>query len=435
MATETNTHQTTETSVQQIAVGILADTEQPNEVAGAILRAQRAGYDVLVCPDDTIRGKCESIEFAKALGATVVDIELQTDTDRTNALAEAARNSGYQGVFYQPDPTTRVDFTTTEGELLDGTDYVVRTQERPPIDTDSSIVAGIPAYNEASTIGAVVSEVRPYVDEVIVVDDGSQDETVEKAVNAGATVIEHEENKGYGGTLQTLFNTANRAGTNHLVILDGDNQHDASDVPKLVEAQRKEDAELVIGSRFVGDADSDIPLYRRFGLSVVNLMTNIGFGSVRPASRISDTQSGFRAYNREAIEALSDDESIGQEMGASTDILYHALRNDYDIEEVGTTIEYDVENASSANPFTHGLHLVSNLLQIIERDHPVLLLGVPGVCSALLGVGLAYASIANLMNTGTFPLGFGLASTFFVLAGTFACFTAIILHSLNQLHQ
>jgi hypothetical protein len=119
-------------------------------------------------------------------------------------------------------------------------------------------------------------------------------------------------------------------------------------------------------------------------------------------------------------------------MGASTDILYHAYKRDYRIEEVGTTIAYDVENSSSQSPLSHGFTLVNNLLQTVENARPISVIAVPGVRSMFIGLGFGYATIVNVVGSGTFPLGFALLSTGFLLGGTLACFTAIILHALKQ---
>jgi len=93
------------------------------------------------------------------------------------------------------------------------------------------VLAAIPAYNEEAAIADVVTETKQYADLVLVIDDGSSDDTVLLAKEAGATVIEHEENGGYGAALRTAFREANRRRADHLVILDGDGQHDPSDIP------------------------------------------------------------------------------------------------------------------------------------------------------------------------------------------------------------
>ena len=148
-----------------------------------------------------------------------------------------------------------------------------------------------------------------------------------------------------------------------------------------------------------------MPFYRRFGLAVVNGLTNLSMGVVRKRSRVRDTQSGFRAYNERAIESLATDSSIGDHMNASTDILYHAHQHDYELEEVGTTINYDVDDASSHHPLSHGLVLVSNILKTVERDRPITSLGIPGFVSAFAGLGFGYWTFSNYISIWNIPDG------------------------------
>jgi len=119
-------------------------------------------------------------------------------------------------------------------------------------------------------------------------------------------------------------------------------------------------------------------------------------------------------------------------MGASTDVLYHAHARDYEIEEIGTTVDYDVENASNHSPVQHGLTLVMNILRTIEHERPVLILGVPGFVLSFLGVTFGYMTFSTFINTNVFPIGTAITSVFFTLIGVFAGFTAIILHALTQ---
>ena len=226
---------------------------------------------------------------------------------------------------------------------------------------DASVIVGIPAYNAAGTVGDVVSAALPHADLVLVVDDGSRDETAERAAAAGAEVVSHEENGGYGAALKTIFTEAAERGVDCLVVLDADGQHDTADIPRLVAARERAAADVVIASRFAEGGTTDAPLYRRFGLAVINLLTNVSLGTLR-SGRISDTQSGFRAYSARAVASLAEDDSIGDRMEASLDILYHVRGLGYDVTEVGTTITYDVEQASSDDPLSHGLELVSAIL-------------------------------------------------------------------------
>ena len=306
----------------------------------------------------------------------------------------------------------------------------VTTVAEPARKPSADVMIAVPAYNEGSAIAQVVEQTSDYADCVLVIDDGSNDDTAERAREAGATVVEHERNKGYGGSLKTAFVEAKRRGVSHLVVIDGDGQHDPSDVPRLLSHQQATGAEIVIGSRNAGRS-SIIPLYRRFGLGIINFVTNFSMGRLTPASRIGDTQSGFRAYDGQAIDTLAEDDSISDRMSASTDILYHAHRHDYVIEEAQTVVRYDVENSSSQNPLSHGYDLLSNILRTIERRYPITALGLPGFLSVFVGLMFAYLTVTDYVQYDVFPLGLAITSVFFTLVGVFACFTAIVLHSLN----
>lgn len=415
---------------QRPAVGIVADSRNGNLVAGAILRTLDREYEPILAATDP---DAEGVEFARLLDVPVLTVgaSARRETDIWAELGKAAREAGYPGLLRYDDLSLSINFEETEAAVSESGAYIVDPVFDPRSTSHPDVLVAIPAYNEGATIAGVVTEARQHADEVVVVDDGSDDGTVENARTAGATVIEHDRNRGYGGALKTAFVEAKRAGAEHLVVLDGDGQHDPADIPQFVDQQESTEADIVIGCRFGPGAETELPHYRRVGLRVVNLLTNLSLGVVRKGSRIEDTQSGFRVYNRHSIDTLAEDDSIGDEMGASTDILYHAHQHGYRIEEVGTTIRYDVEDASTQNPVSHGLHLVSNILRTVEREHPVMLLGIPGFLSALIGLAFGYATFSNYLGTGTFPIGLAVASVFFALAGILAAFTGIILHSLE----
>lgn len=247
------------------------------------------------------------------------------------------------------------------------------------------IIAGIPAYNEASTIADIIKSAAPYVDEVVVVDDGSSDGTADCARTANATVIQHEKNKGYGAALGSLFDYAATRDADHLIILDGDGQHDPHDIPDLISQQVFSDAEIVIGSRFVGTTKNKTPLYRQFGLAIVNYLTNVGFLLTRSPLRVADTQSGFRAYNRTAIESMAAREEIGTGMDASLGILFHAAAHDFTVQEIPITVNYDVDDPNSHHPITHGLALLKRILvEIASKSMRQFIAGVGGSLALLL---------------------------------------------------
>lgn len=412
------------------AIGVhVTPTTDPDTLVGTILRARQAGHDIIVFAAVPAADQIES--FVRQLEVTALWFAQATNGDLIDHVISFARDAGYPGMLVQRDIERPVDFEASISELQAVTDYATDVAYEPILSSEPHVLVGIPAYNEEQAIAEVVTDALRYADDVLVVDDSSDDATVEQATDAGATVIEHEVNQGYGGALNTIFGEASRVRTDSLAILDADGQHNPDQIPDLLETQRETGADIVIGSRFTDGGNTDAPLYRRAGLGVVNLLTNLSLGVIRSDSRIKDTQSGFRLYSRSAIDSLAAAEDISNQMSASTDILYHAQHNNFVIEEVGADIKYDVEDASNINPISHGITLVMNIIRTIEQDRPVTILGIPGFASTLIGIGFGYWTFSNYIVSGTFPIGIAIMSVFFTLAGIFASFTAIILHSLN----
>lgn len=290
---------------------------------------------------------------------------------------------------------------------------------------EPSVMVGIPAYNEAGSIADVVNAASTHA-AVVVVDDGSDDETGDRARAAGATVVTHDDNQGYGATLGTIFSHAYTAGVDHLVILDGDGQHDPGDIPKIVDAQRSSDVDIVVGSRFVDGSDTHLPPYRRVGLAVVNALTNAGMRLRYSTTTVADTQSGFRAYDRDAIETLARTDDIGTGMGASLDILFRAAREGLEVAEVPTTVTYDVAEASTQNPATHGLTLLHAIARETVPPRAVRMTAGVGVVALTLvavvgmvghvGVTATHA-IAALLVGGATAMGIAYPSVILAVLG------------------
>jgi glycosyltransferase involved in cell wall biosynthesis len=164
-------------------------------------------------------------------------------------------------------------------------------------------VAIVPAYNEAEIVGKVVDEIRafdPAID-VVVIDDASTDETAAVARERGATVLELPFNVGIGGAVQTGFRYALAEGYETAVRLDGDGQHDASELGKLLAPIERGEADLVIGSRFVeGNGSYRPPFARRLGIRVFARLV-----SLLTRHRVTDTTSGFVALDRIGIELFA----------------------------------------------------------------------------------------------------------------------------------
>jgi glycosyltransferase involved in cell wall biosynthesis len=158
-------------------------------------------------------------------------------------------------------------------------------------------VAIIPAYNEADTIGPVIDETGGYVDRVVVVDDGSTDETAAVARDHGASVIEHIVNTGVGGAVRTGYRYAIRNGFDLVVQIDADGQHDPAQIPVLLE--RAEDSDTVVGSWYLNDSPREYFWVRRLGIRFFTSAVNL-LGS----TEITDVTSGYRVYRVSALESI-----------------------------------------------------------------------------------------------------------------------------------
>lgn len=214
-------------------------------------------------------------------------------------------------------------------------------------------VAVIPAYNEQKTIAEIVAMTKKYVDDVVVSDDNSRDSTVYEANTHGAmVVINMDGSRGAGGSTRRGLNAGERYYPDVLVTLDGDGQHNPAEMPLLLEPIRRGEADIVIGSRFIYPPNGNMPRYRAFGIKTVNLLVN-AFSPVK----FTDTLCCFRAFTREAVEALPIEDNG---FGFGTEMLIKARKKGLRIKEVSVTSLYheDFWQNSTLNPLRHGLSLV-----------------------------------------------------------------------------
>lgn len=420
-----------ETIDEKPAVGVVLSNGNDDAVTRVALRAVKRGYPVVL----TYRKdpNPDTLASLKELDVTITEPSAEDEGfELVSTLLNEAQKQGLPGLIFHENPSEYIDYERTSPELSESTSMVRSvTKSSPPTAQQLDVMVAIPAYNEAGTVGDVVAGALKHADEVVVVDDGSNDATPEVASGAGATVVQHRANSGYGSALRTAFREAKRRDASRLVVLDGDGQHNPDDIPRLVEAQRSGQRDIVIGNRFATDFDTEVPAYRKFGLKLVNFVTNLSISGLNRDDWIHDSQSGFRVYSERAIQSLAVDESISDGMGASTDILYHAASRDYAIGEVGTEINYDVEGQSSHHPLAHGLVLLANILRQVQSRRPVALFGAPGLFVTLSGLAIAFDVLASYSATGTFAILPAMIASTLVLVGIIACLISAILHSMN----
>jgi glycosyltransferase involved in cell wall biosynthesis len=215
------------------------------------------------------------------------------------------------------------------------------------------VVVAIPCYNEEKFIADVVRGVKKHAEHVIVVDDGSSDGTAWAAEEAGALVIRHSTNLGPGAAARSCLQAGLEAGADILVTLDGDGQHNPDEIPEVLASLLEGEADLVIGSRFLGK-ENNVARYRKFGIDVITFLYNVGAGE-----GISDAQSCFRAYSRQALEALRITEDG---FGFSVETLVQARRAGLRIREASISCVYH-EHSHSANPVLHGVGVALMVLK------------------------------------------------------------------------
>lgn len=294
-------------------------------------------------------------------------------------------------------------------------------------DTDDTpipkVIAAIPAFNEARTIGSLVLAARCCVDQVVVVDDGSTDRTSDVAKLAGAVVIRHPRNRGYGGAIATCFRFARDAEADVLVILDCDGQHEPSQIPDLLAPVLNGEADISIGSRFLAEgAMSEIPPFRKFGISVLTKLTNLGSSN---GNKVSDGQSGYRAYSARAIEQLH---PLEPDMGVSAEILLEAAKHSLQVKEVPIDCNYEVEG-STEGPVQHGLAVVGSIVRYMETEHALLAFALPGLIAFLLGMGLVANTLYVYVSTDQLEIPPLVVSMLLFVGGLVLGSTGLVLHA------
>ena len=210
----------------------------------------------------------------------------------------------------------------------------------------------IPAYNEEKTIGEVVRRAKRHPAQIIVVDDASSDNTSKMALMEGAKVYRHAVNRGLGGALGTGFKIALIENTDILITLDADCQHDPEDIPAIIRPIIDGQADVVIGSRFL--SRQDVPALRRLYNRAGNIVTLALFGV-----KTTDSQSGFRAFNKKAIESIS---IKSNRMEVSSEIIKEIGLRNLRMKEIPIKAIYTEYSLSKGQGFIVGVKTFLKLL-------------------------------------------------------------------------
>ena len=285
------------------------------------------------------------------------------------------------------------------------------------------VAIGIPAYNEEKNIASVISKLSKFGYSIIVCDDGSDDQTNQIAEKMGALVITHKKNLGYGAAISSLFFKAKDMGLDVLVTMDADGQHRPKDVKAVLDPILNEEADIVIGSRFLVE-NQEMPSYRKTGIKMITKLTNTALDK-----QITDSQSGFRGYNKRVLSVISPSESG---MGVSNEILIKASKQGFKIDEAPIKVSYEGDT-STHHPVSHGASVIFSTMKFISIEHPLKFYGIPGI--VFLGIGLFFVvwTLQYFTETRQILTNLALLGVSGVILGIVLVMNAILLYSIVNL--
>ena len=282
------------------------------------------------------------------------------------------------------------------------------------------ITVGIPAYNEEKNIAKIIVKLKKTVDQILVCDDGSTDSTCAIAESLGVTVIKHQKNSGYGMAIRSIFLKAREINADVLVTIDADGQHKVEDINKIIKPIVDGQADISIGSRFLAE-DDNTPSYRKLGVKIITKVTNSSL-----SEKVTDAQSGFRAYNNKVLQSLTPSDSG---MGISTEILIKSSNLGLKIAEVPTVIQYEGDT-STQNPVSHGTEVLMSTLKYISIERPLRFYGIPSLIFFVTGLTFTFFSIQYYAEIGRLNPNITLVAVGTLLIGVILIVTAILLYSL-----
>lgn len=288
---------------------------------------------------------------------------------------------------------------------------------------ESKIIAAIPAYNEGATIGSVVLKVRQFATDVVVVDDGSTDDTAETAGLAGAHVIRHARNLGKGMAIRSAWLYAREKELGAFVLLDGDHQHDPKDIPRLLGPIFSGSADVTLGVRW--GKTSGMPLYRRIGKRVLDFAT----ATATKSGFVTDSQCGYRAFSPRALLELEPAEAG---LVIESQMLLEAQERGLRIAEVYVDARYDVDG-STYSPGRHGLGILGRLVYIVSQRRPLFFFGLTGVGLIVVAAFLAILTARVYYSSGVFATGYAFLFVLLAIVGVLSAFVGIILNAIKQM--
>ncbi len=265
---------------------------------------------------------------------------------------------------------------------------------------NKNLLVIIPAFNEQDVVSSVIGSVPKKVKgidkvDILVVDDGSKDNTAEKAEKAGAIITRHKKNRGVGAALATGFDYALKYGYDFVVNIDADGQFEAGEIPKLIEPILAQEADMVVGNRFKDGRPANMPLVKYYGNILMNKLI-----SYLAQENFSDVSCGFRAYSREALLNLNLFGNFTYTQETFLDLSFKKLN----IRQISVQVKYFPERKSkvAGNLFSYTYKTLNIILRSIVYYRPLRFFGYPGIISFLIGLFFIGFLLYHKISTGNY---------------------------------
>jgi len=290
--------------------------------------------------------------------------------------------------------------------------------------TDKRSITIIPCYNEEATIGSMVARAKRFVDEVLVIDDGSNDNTASVARDVGATVVTHKINKGKSAGIQTGFKYALENNYDYVVTMDGDAQHDPSEIPLLLNNTKSNGHDITIGIRYGNN--TEMPLWRKFGKRVLDYTTSFGSGGL-----VTDSQCGFRVFNKKAVENILP-RLKGRSFSVESEQLIRAHEAGLKIDSKHISCKYKNLDTSTKAPASHGISVLSYVIRLVAERRPLLFLSLPGFICVIIGILLGTYTLQAYSQTNILNIANAIITSIFLIIGTLAFLVGLLLNVLPE---
>ena len=286
-------------------------------------------------------------------------------------------------------------------------------------------LAIVPCYNEEPTVGSIVLKAKNHVDKVLVIDDGSKDDTARIARKAGASVICHKTNHGKSYAIKTGFKYAINKGYDFVVTIDGDGQHNPDEIPLVLNSIINNGSDISIGYRT--GSNTEMPMWRKIGKRVLDYATGIGSGGY-----VTDSQCGFRAFNKRAVKGLLN-KLNGGAFTVESEQLIKAHDLGLSVATANVSCKYKNLDTSTKNPTSHGFSVLSYIIWLIAERRPLLFIGVPGFILVVVGLLFGILTLQHYNQTQVFLVSYAILTSIFLIIGVLGMFIGLMLNVLPNI--